>query len=207
MRIGERVNRELQDLLRPYLLQRDKAEYLSDKLPEKVEIIVWAHLSEEQREVYTEFVHSRSVRDVMRGDKTALEAITWLRKLCGHPLLSRSKNGNIDGESSLAETLRRLDAEFLVEQSPKLGLLVDLVKEFRDKDHRTLIFSQSTKMLDIIQSVLYDANVLRIDGSTKEQDRQMNVDSFNDSDGCYDAMLLSTKVRQNEGNDDAVECS
>ena len=84
MRIGERANKELQEKLQPYFLQRSKLEYLADKLPKKRDYVVWVGLSDEQRQMYKEYVESKdsAVADVLSGISTSpLEAVTWLKKL------------------------------------------------------------------------------------------------------------------------------
>lgn len=57
--------------------------------------------------------------------------------------------------------------EFIIEQSTKLKFLFSLLENMLQENHRTLIFSQSTKMLDIIQFILKkkEYTFLRIDGS------------------------------------------
>jgi len=47
-------------------------------------------------------------------------------------------------------------------------------------DHRVLIFSQFTRMLDVLQDYMRMANwpVERIDGSVKSRDRQAAIDRF-----------------------------
>ena len=45
IKMGESKNRELQELLKPYFLQRLKIDYLKDKIPPKLEVVVWTHLS------------------------------------------------------------------------------------------------------------------------------------------------------------------
>ncbi|EED87126.1 predicted protein, partial [Thalassiosira pseudonana CCMP1335] len=59
-----------------------------------------------------------------------------------------------------------------------------------------LVFSQSTKMLDIMEKVFKsdDVSFLRIDGKTAEKSRQQKVDAFNDKESNVDIMLLSTKA-------------
>lgn len=44
----------------------------------------------------------------------------------------------------------------LVQESGKLVFLVQLLQRLKSEGHRTLVFSQSRKMLDIIQKVLND---------------------------------------------------
>eukprot|EP00980_Cylindrotheca_fusiformis_P018597 scaffold6162_cov154-Cylindrotheca_fusiformis.AAC.7 len=109
-----------------------------------------------------------------------------MRNRCGHPLLA-------DGRHS-SESIARTPVEFLKRQSSKLDSLCKLIEHLRSQGHKTLIFSQSTKMLDIIERVLDGVRLSRIDGSTREKDRQRRVDEFNSSLGLTEAMLLSTKA-------------
>ena len=55
--------------------------------------------------------------------------------------------------------------------------------------HRVLLFSQWTKILDIIQYCVYigllgDIKYMRLDGSTNVAERQELVDHYNSSDEC-----------------------
>jgi SNF2 family DNA or RNA helicase len=183
----------LQEKLKPYFLQRLKVDFLNDKLPSKIEVVVWTHLSGRQRQLYNDFVTSKEsvVRSILLGEKSSpLEAISWLKKLCGHPLLIEKQ---VD-ESSLL--LKDVSPSVLVTESAKLGILLSMIHSFSHTDHRTLVFSQSTKMLDIIQKVLTANRVQlsRIDGQTKEKDRQKFVDDFNSKQSRAEVMLLSTKA-------------
>jgi hypothetical protein len=190
---GERASKELQEMLRPFFLQRLKIDFLRDRLPIKRELVIWTHLSAKQRNLYQNYISSNeSVASILSGEtSTPLEAITWLKKLCGHPLLGGKKS---DGDFSNAVLVT--DPSDLVEQSAKLEILVSLIQRLRQAGHKSLIFSQSTKMLDIIQRVLgsKQINLGRIDGNTKERDRQRLVDIFNSGKSAIDAMLLSTKA-------------
>ena len=189
---GKQKNEQLQELIRPYFLQRLKIDFLKDKLPPKRDIVVWTHLSNEQRRRYAEYVESSDsiVRSILTGSvQSPLEGVTWLKKLCGHPLLIEAT-----GEQ-MKNVLIDKNPEDILRQSAKLQVLVSLVQNLRKSGHRMLIFSQSTKMLDLIGTVLRDhVSIARIDGSTPEKDRQFFVDDFNRDDSRYDAMLLSTKA-------------
>jgi DNA excision repair protein ERCC-6 len=191
MRIGEKANSELQEKLRPYFLQRLKIDFLADKLPKKRDFVIWTHLSKRQRSLYSEYVDSgdSAVADVLSGISTSpLEAVTWLKKLCGHPILVEQNR------HESFESLDAMDPEELKTQSSKLQVLDALIERLRRKGHRTLVFSQSTKMLDIIERVLQRVKLARIDGSTKERDRQRFVDMFNSDHTDIEVMLLSTKA-------------
>ena len=155
---------------------------LAECLPTKRELVVWTHLSTKQRELYNNYVvDGGKVAAVLSGEMTSpLEAITWLKKLCGHP--------NLINPISNTDYMRDL-----IQDGAKLEVLVYLVKRLRKSGHRCLIFSQSTKMLDIIESVL-PVRLARIDGSVSGKNRQEIVEKFNNSKSHFDAMLLSTKA-------------
>ena len=187
IRTAEKANRELQGKLRPHFLQRLKSSEFKDKLPTKRELVVFTHLSKKQRMMYDQFLAGGMVASILTGETASpLEAITWLKKLCGHPYLVDKT-----GHSSICD----LGRQRLVEDSAKLHVLHDLLLRLNKSGHRTLVFSQSTKMLDIIQRVMSQKLTLsRIDGQTKEKDRQRFVDTFNCDGSATDCMLLSTKA-------------
>ena len=58
---------------------------------------------------------------------------------------------------------------------------------------QVLVFSHSVRMLDIIERLVIMAGYvyLRLDGSTKQQDRQSKVDQFNTSASVF-LFLIST---------------
>ncbi len=151
---------------------------------------MWTHLSPAQRRRYEDYVTtSDTVNAVLSSEsRSPLVAIDWLRKLIGHPLLV---DVSYDRKRS---TLDRLDVATLLEQSAKLEVLCGLVQRLSTSGHRTLIFSNSTMTLDIIQRVLHGLNISRIDGTTKENDRQQAVEEFNQEDSNVDVMLLSTRA-------------
>jgi len=114
-----------------------------------------------------------------------LAAVSWLKMLCGHPSLVKEASRNIN-----------CDADLLLKDSAKLQVLILLLCRLKRSGHRTLVFSQSTKMLDIMERVCDHSSLsyLRIDGSSTGKSRQKAVDHFNDIDSGIDAMLLSTKA-------------
>lgn len=159
-------------------------------MPPKQEFVVWTHLSTDQRRLYEDYVtNGDAVSAVLSSEtKSPLVAVDWLRKLIGHPLLVDDR---YDRERS---TLHRLKVSTLLQQSAKLEVLVGLIEKLSTAGHRTLIFSNSTMTLDIIQRVLHGLNVSRIDGTVREDDRQRLVEEFNRDDSDVDVMLLSTKA-------------
>ncbi|CAI6332177.1 unnamed protein product [Periconia digitata] len=76
--------------------------------------------------------------------------------------------------------------------SGKVAKLIELLRKF--KNDRTLIFSQFTSVMDILQWVLDDEGIAysRIDGSTAISDRQPLIDQFYE-DESIPVFMLSTK--------------
>merc|ERR1719186_1632102 len=77
----------------------------------------------------------------------------------------------------------------------KLRVLDQLLTDLNSRGHKTLIFSQMTKMLDIIGDYLNlrKLKFSRLDGSMNWIDRQANIDSFN-TDSDVKVFLLSTRA-------------
>jgi len=79
--------------------------------------------------------------------------------------------------------------------SGKVSALVALLQAHKRNGDRTLVFSQFTMVLDILEEVLetIDVPYLRLDGSTKMEERQERIDLYH-SDASIEVFLLSTKA-------------
>jgi hypothetical protein len=77
--------------------------------------------------------------------------------------------------------------------SPTHSLSLPL--SLQDEGHRILIFSQWTKMLDILGALMEDMGLefLRLDGSTPVRERQKLIDRF-EKDRTIPIFILSTKA-------------
>ena len=179
---ADEMNTKLKKVLQPYFLQRLKKTTFEDTMPQKNELVVFTQLSSKQRQMYEKYTDSM----VFEGDSSPLAAISWLKMLCGHPSLVKETSAKYKG----------CDVDLLVRDSTKLQVLVSLIHRLKRSGHKALIFSQSTKMLDIMERVFDDGSIshLRIDGSSAGKDRQRYVDDFNDAESEIDIMLLSTKA-------------
>lgn len=78
--------------------------------------------------------------------------------------------------------------------SGKMILLNELVSRLKAQNHKVLIFSQFTKMLNLIElwAEFKHYSYLRIDGSTSQADRQEMIEEFTPS-SSIDLFLLSTR--------------
>ena len=63
------------------------------------------------------------------------------------------------------------------------------------KGHKTLIFSQMTRVLDLIEHYFQEkgSKVCRLDGSVQWQERKKQIEIFS-TDPTYDVFLLSTRA-------------
>ncbi|KAK9459004.1 P-loop containing nucleoside triphosphate hydrolase protein [Lipomyces oligophaga] len=78
----------------------------------------------------------------------------------------------------------------------KWTILQSLLAFWKQKNDKVLIFSHSTRMLMIIESLMsYSANYVysRLDGSQSYEERQRQVDEFNQNPNVF-AFLISTKA-------------
>ena len=93
-----------------------------------------------------------------------------LRKVCNHPYLFP----NIEPEGIP-------EGEHLIEASGKLIILDRLLKKlYEEGNHKVLIFSQMTMVLDILEDYCNyrTYSYCRIDGSTDMTSRDNQIDAF-----------------------------
>ena len=76
----------------------------------------------------------------------------------------------------------------------KLQTLASLLRRLKAGGHRVLMFTQMTRVLDVLEAFLslHGHTYLRLDGATKVEARQPLVDRFN-ADARVFAMILSTR--------------
>lgn len=80
--------------------------------------------------------------------------------------------------------------------SGKVQKTIELLRKFMLEGHRTLIFSQFTMVLDILELVLEHEAIdyFRLDGNTKVSERQDLIDEFSADDNETPVFMLSTKA-------------
>jgi len=178
----------LHAVLRPFLLRRLKSE-VEKKLPPKKEIKIYVGLSKMQREWYTK-VLMKDI-DVVNGagkvDKMRLlNILMQLRKCCNHPYLF---DGAEPGPPYTTD-------EHLVYNCGKIVILDKLLPRLREQDSRVLIFSQMTRMLDILEDyVLWRGfPYCRLDGQTPHEDRERQINEFNKPNSEKFVFMLSTRA-------------
>lgn len=97
----------------------------------------------------------------------------------------------------LLDVTRRSSLEVLSNPkfSGKMQVLGPLLEVFKDQGHKVLLFSYSTRVLDILQAFVEARgySFLRLDGHTKPSDRTELVNKFN-TDSEQFIFLISTKA-------------
>lgn len=83
----------------------------------------------------------------------------------------------------------------LIRSSGKLLVLDAMLAKLKAQDHKVLLFSTMTMILDVIEDYLSlrDYNYVRLDGRIKIDERKTNIHNFN-SDSEVFLFLLSTRA-------------
>lgn len=180
----ERAATNLRSRLEPFVLRRTK-EDVAKELPERTEAVIECELSPLQRRLYRGIAEAAR-RDVLaklddEGTESAtvhvLAALTRLRQVCAHPGLL------------VPEYLDEPDA------SGKFDAFLETVDEVLDGGHKVLVFSAFASMLKVMRTALDRRSVCYgyLDGSTKDRDRQTEVERFM-ADGGPPVFLCSLKA-------------
>ncbi|ONM08731.1 chromatin complex subunit A 106 [Zea mays] len=187
---------KLHAILRPFLLRRMK-EDVEQMLPRKKEIIIYANMTEVQKRIQDHLVEKtfdvylNDESDIVLrrpGIKTKLNSLfIQLRKNCAHPDLLEAAFGT----TSLYPPVNKL-----LEQCGKFQLLDRLLTSLLARKHKVLIFSQWTKVLDILEYYLDSKGlgVCRIDGSVNLEERRRQIAEFNDLNSSLNVFILSTRA-------------
>ncbi|EPQ60503.1 hypothetical protein GLOTRDRAFT_68181 [Gloeophyllum trabeum ATCC 11539] len=195
--LTEELVRELHQRLRPYFLRRTKSEVLP--LPPKNEVIVPVSMTPLQKEIYRSILSQnfkvlQSLTQASKSDGTATKSnmnnmLMQLRKCLQHPYLV---SDNIEPRGLPPAEMH----EKLVGASAKLRLLKNMLPKLKARGHRVLLFSQFTIALDVIEDFLAGEGYkyLRLDGNTKQADRQKGMDEFNRPGSDVFIYILSTRA-------------
>lgn len=178
------LNESLEQLKRkvsPFILRRMKKDVLED-LPPVSEIVYHCQLSDVQKELYKSYAESalEELKKLVKKegfDKVqihVLATLTRLKQICCHPAIFAKEKAE-------------------VHDSAKYDMLMELLQTLIQGKHKTVIFSQYTKMLDIIRQ---DLDRMRIqyeylDGTSKN--RLGIVKKFNEDENVS-VFLVSLKA-------------
>jgi len=166
--------------IKPFLLRRMKEDVLAE-LPEKLESIETADLLPEQKKLYAAYLaklrHDTlkhlNKENLSKNRIKILAGMTRLRQICCHPALF------VEGYKG---------------SSAKYEQLMQIIEESRLSGRRLLIFSQFTKMLNLIGKDLAFEGIpfFYLDGNTPSIERLEYCNRFNE--GENDVFLISLKA-------------
>ena len=169
------VAKRLRDRIRPFVLRRLKRE-VAPELPARTDITLRCTLTTEERRAYDTVrvaAQEKLVKQIGGNDvMAALEALLRLRQASCH-------TGLLPGQSAPT--------------SSKVELLMESLDEVIDNDHKSLVFSQWTSMLNLVEPHLKSRGIgyVRLDGTTR--DRRKVVSTFQSDDGPP-VFLISLKA-------------
>ncbi|PYI10015.1 chromatin structure-remodeling complex subunit snf2 [Aspergillus sclerotiicarbonarius CBS 121057] len=186
------VIRRLHKVLRPFLLRRLKKDVEKD-LPDKQERVIKCRFSALQAKLYRQLVtHNKMAVSDGKGGKTGMRGLSnmlmQLRKLCNHPFVFEPVEDQMNPGRGTNDLLWRTAGKF--------ELLDRILPKFRATGHRVLMFFQMTQIMNIMEDFLRlrGLKYLRLDGSTKSDDRSDLLKLFNAPNSEYFCFLLSTRA-------------
>ena len=178
---------QLHKILRPFMIRRLKSD-VAKGLPPKTETLIMVGMSKMQKQLYKKLLlrDLDSITGTGSNRTAVLNIVMQLRKCCGHPYLF---------EGVEDRTLDPL-GEHLVENCGKLTMVDKLLKKLKERGSRVLIFTQMTRVLDILEDfmVMRGFNYCRIDGNTDYVDREAAIENFNSKGSEKFCFLLSTRA-------------
>jgi SNF2 family DNA or RNA helicase len=180
---NEQRVKDLQKLTAPFILRRTKEQVAKD-LPPKTETILWCQMEKTQQLVYEdiknrvkgELKSTIKEQGLQKSKLQVLQGIMKLRQVCNSPVLLR-------------------DSEHTCKDSIKTTELLDEI-ENNLSNHKALVFSQFTSMLDILAAELTKRNIpfLLLTGATPPKERDRMVQEFNSEGSTHRVFLLSLKA-------------
>ncbi len=173
----------LRRLTLPFILRRTKEQVAKD-LPDKTESILWCEMADAQRTCYEEIkeqiqqnIFTEINKNGLGQNKlSVLNGLLKLRQICNSPELLK-------------------DEETRITQSVKTDMLLQELLQTVPQ-HKALVFSQFTSMLDLLERRLQEAGLsyYRIDGSVTGAKRQEIVNQFQEPENKVPVLLISLKA-------------
>ena len=173
------ASEKLKRMVSPFILRRLKSDVLKD-LPEKLEEVRYACFEDEQQKIYDgqvvkmmQMLKKQSDDDINRNKIEILAELTRTRQICCDPgLLFDDYTGG----------------------SAKRAACLELIKSAVEAEHKILLFSQFTSMLELLEADLTAEGIkyYKITGATAKQERINLVKAFNEND--VPLFLISLKA-------------
>merc|ERR1719167_405633 len=194
------IIRRLHKVLRPFLLRRLKKD-VESQLPDKVEYIIKCEMSGLQRALYTHMqekgvmlTNEKIGSNSKGGAKALMNTIMQLRKLCNHPFMFQHVEEGYARHIGMGGDV--VHGPDIFRASGKFELLDRIFPKLKRSGHRILLFCQMTALMTILEDYLNwrGYKYLRLDGTTKSDDRGDMLADFNQKDSDYFIFILSTRA-------------
>ncbi|KAF4696411.1 choline dehydrogenase 7, partial [Perkinsus olseni] len=191
------ASEELQAVLQPYILRRHKTDVMK-KVPPKEEVVIEVEFTRLQKKIYRS-IYEKNVLQLANNQviKAMFVNVSMeLRKCCAHPyLIQGTEEAQLSSQAADPNDLNTV-MTYLVQMSGKMVFLEKLLPRLKEDGQKVLIFSQMTRMLDIIQDYLRWRGYMseRLDGNSSSTDRQAAIDRFNTPAGGVGINLTAASV-------------
>ena len=177
---------KLRNVLQMFFLRREKLD-VEHSLMAKKQINIYCPLSEMQR-IWYKSILKRDLSGLSQDKNikaSLLNVVMQLKKVCNHPYLFEG-----------AEPEPFEAGEHLVLNSGKMMILDKLLLSLKQKGSRVLIFSQMSRMIDILEDYVNyrEYEYCRIDGKTPSEERTLAIDEFNAPNSTKFIFLLTTRA-------------
>lgn len=177
-RHDQKKSLELQRLISPFLLRRNKKDVLL-QLPEKNEKTIYIPFTEKENQLYLAHLAkiNKDLKVLLQREKidhiSILAMLTRLRQICCEPRLIFE---NIDNISS------------------KMKVCKELINNLKDNHQRVLLFSSFTSILELLGEELQSEGITyyQLTGKTSQQKRKEMVQGF--QKGNVDVFLISLRA-------------
>lgn len=175
----ETAMEQLKRMVEPFILRRLKSEVLQD-LPDKIEEVQYVGFEKAQQQLYDgqaihmkQMLGEQSEENYMKNKIRILAELTRIRQICCDPSLCFE---DYSGGSAKREAC------------------MELIHSAIDGEHKMLVFSQFTSMLELLEADLAKENIqyYKITGATKKEDRTDLVRRFNED--STPVFLISLKA-------------
>ncbi|MBP3701087.1 MAG: DEAD/DEAH box helicase, partial [Lachnospiraceae bacterium] len=175
----EEATARLKKMVSPFILRRLKQQVLKD-LPDKLEETRYARLEEKQQKLYDgqvlrmrDMLRSQTEENFRRNKIEILAELMKIRQICCDPSLCLE---DYDGGSAKREAC------------------LDLIRSAMEGEHKMLVFSQFTSMLELLEQDLDAQGIAhyKITGATPKETRVELVRRFNEDD--TPVFLISLKA-------------
>ncbi|KAF0990376.1 hypothetical protein HZS_6206, partial [Henneguya salminicola] len=185
----KKLIKRLHSVLQPFLLRRLKSDVETKLLPKKI-IKIYVGLTSMQKNYYRQIL----LKDIGILNKTEkiqrsglMNILMQLRKCCNHPYLFSTAADDVPIE---------VYGRNIVENSGKMRMLDKLLPRLKSEGSRVLLFTQMTRILDILEDYLIfrKYGYCRLDGTTPHEIRTQSIEEFNAPTSSKFIFILSTRA-------------